>query len=91
MHKYLDNQHNKLNKISLIFSGPHKWIELFSAASGKRQSPIDIQTNNVQKYTPNKPLRATYDIKFCNMDLTNSGHAWQVNVQAKEKFAGCFN
>ena len=52
------------------------------AKEGKRQSPIDIVTENVveaMSVTTEKPLSWQYTEKHC-LNLENTGSSWKVNV-----------
>ena len=52
------------------------------AKEGKRQSPIDIETENVVEsmaVTTENPLSWEYTEKHC-LNLENTGSSWKVNV-----------
>jgi len=63
--------------------GPHTWAKLFEAAGGNRQSPINIQSNEVApdpKLSSN-PLRWSYPVQ--SSSIVNTGHGWKVNVEGE--------
>jgi len=56
---------------------------LFEAAGGNRQSPINIQSNEVApdpKLSSN-PLRWSYPVQ--SSSIVNTGHGWKVNVEGE--------
>ena len=63
-----------------ILHGPDRWISTYPAAAGKKQSPIDIQTPDVQydPSLPQTPLQLLYK-KDSDYTITNNGHSVQVS------------
>jgi len=63
--------------------GPSAWHEGYPVAKeGKRQSPIDIQTESVvdgSAVTNAKPLKWSYKLDHC-LNVENTGSSWKVNV-----------
>ncbi|XP_017771112.1 PREDICTED: carbonic anhydrase [Nicrophorus vespilloides] len=62
-------------------NGPETWSKAFPAASGVRQSPIDICPVNLQTEQV-KPLTWKY-IPENEKTLANNGHSWVVNVDGQ--------
>jgi hypothetical protein len=67
-----------------IFSGPQVWPEKFPVAStGKRQSPIDINTTNClmkNDLGDGNPLKISYPQTFSGLTIQNTGHGWKVDI-----------
>lgn len=63
--------------------GPSQWHTGYPVATeGKRQSPIDIVTDNVvdgSAVTKEKPLKWKYSTEHC-LNIENTGASWKVNV-----------
>ena len=66
-----------------LCSGPSEWHKEFPIAKeGKRQSPIDIVTENVVEAHYNifeHPLHWEYTTRHC-LNVENLGTSWQVNL-----------
>ena len=64
-------------------SGPLEWHKDFPVAKeGKRQSPINIETESVKEawsVTTENPLVWEYTEKHC-LNVENTGASWKVNV-----------
>jgi len=64
-------------------NGPHTWSKTFEAAGGDRQSPINIQTNEV---TPDPKLSSNL-LRWCypnqSSSIVNTGHGWKVSVNGE--------
>lgn len=72
--------------MTTVFSysiGPSEWHKEFPVAQeGKRQSPIDIETEHVVEalsVTGECPLKWEYTQKHC-LNVENTGASWKVNV-----------
>lgn len=67
----------------MAIKGPSAWHEGYPVAKeGKRQSPIDIQTESVvdgSAVTNAKPLKWSYKLDHC-LNVENTGSSWKVNV-----------
>jgi carbonic anhydrase len=65
-------------------NGPQVWPEKFSIAStGKRQSPIDINTTNClmrNDFGDGNPLKISYPQTFSGLTIQNTGHGWKVDI-----------
>ena len=66
-----------------LFLGPQTWHKEFPVAEeGKRQSPINIVTDDVVDATADvnkNPLKWTYTDKHC-LSVENTGSSWRVNI-----------
>jgi carbonic anhydrase len=61
-------------------NGPQIWPQKFSiASSGKRQSPIDINTSNCLVKS-GEELNIVYPQSFPSLSILNSGHGWKVDI-----------
>jgi len=64
-------------------NGPDTWHKAFPVATeGKRQSPVDIKTEDVvdgSAVTLAKPLKWSYNTDHC-LNVENTGSSWKVNV-----------
>ncbi|UYV78080.1 hypothetical protein LAZ67_16000042 [Cordylochernes scorpioides] len=58
--------------------GPDCWADKFPAAKGKRQSPVDICTADVEIASPSTRLRVALPARLPSPQLSNTGHGWQV-------------
>uniref|UniRef100_A0A8C4VIC3 Carbonic anhydrase n=1 Tax=Gopherus evgoodei TaxID=1825980 RepID=A0A8C4VIC3_9SAUR len=58
-------------------NGPAHWHENFPIANGKRQSPIDINTESAQYDSSLKPLHFSYDPSTAR-NIVNNGHSFNV-------------
>ena len=62
--------------------GPQTWQRDYSAAGGKYQSPVDIQTDvavyDAALSTEQRPLLVDYDAHSCS-HIKNTGHTFQVD------------
>ena len=67
----------------LLSIGPSEWHKEFPVAKeGKRQSPINIEKDNVVEalsVTGESPLKWEYTLKHC-LNVENTGSSWKVNV-----------
>ena len=63
----------------LPVAGPHTWAVHFPLASGKRQSPIDIQSGRGEAANFQSSLTWTYDSEACDR-ITNTGTGWKLLV-----------
>jgi len=66
--------------------GPDKWCNGFPVATeGKRQSPIDIESNQSvdgSAVTKSAPLIWHYEKDHC-LNVENTGASWKVNVKGE--------
>ncbi len=66
------------------FLGTQIWPEKFPIAStGKRQSPIDINTTNclIKKDSGDgNPLKISYPQIFSGLTIQNTGYCWKVDI-----------
>jgi len=64
--------------------GPQIWPQKFPIAStGKRQSPIDIDTSNcsvVDHLSQENELKVVYPQTFPGLSIQNTGHGWKVDI-----------
>ena len=67
----------------LQIAGPLTWHKEFPVAEeGKRQSPIDIKTDDVvddEATSKENPLKWEYTDKHC-LSVENTGSSWRVNI-----------
>ncbi|XP_077167421.1 carbonic anhydrase 4 isoform X2 [Paroedura picta] len=68
---------------------PRKWVNLFPACGGKKQSPINIVTSKVEIDWNLKPFEfINYQVKQqTDWNITNTGHSVQVNLDGSAKIA----
>ncbi|XP_046373899.1 carbonic anhydrase 2-like isoform X2 [Haliotis rufescens] len=70
-------------------NGPKSWVNNFPIAAGKQQSPVDINSTNVefdQKLEAN-PLSVKYYIEQ-NMDFENTGFSVKANIREPSTISG---
>ncbi|KAB0792335.1 hypothetical protein PPYR_14294 [Photinus pyralis] len=60
-------------------NGPLTWSECFPAAKGERQSPIDINPDELKTFVPTQKLTWKY-IPENTERITNTGNGWKVEV-----------
>jgi carbonic anhydrase len=81
MKSFFKNQHKKAHEWSYEGEcGPQTWSKSFSAAGGKHQSPVNIDTGLV-KYDRNlnaTPLQINYNDQSC-LQIKNTGHTFQID------------
>ncbi|CAL1296598.1 unnamed protein product, partial [Larinioides sclopetarius] len=83
----------KDNEETYSYHGPRQWPKLFRACNGNRQSPIDIQTNDVKTDKQLKKLNFfNYDSAVKRADVANDGHTVMItprdNVRRGIKIQG---
>ncbi|KAL3275450.1 hypothetical protein HHI36_020210 [Cryptolaemus montrouzieri] len=61
-------------------NGPQTWSEIFPAASGNYQSPVDIKPVDLKDLSCNKRLEWKYTPENAT-DVTNTGHGWKVGIK----------
>ena len=58
-------------------NGPNKWTEMYPAARGKRQSPIDVVTREA---APGQVEEVRVETRPCSLlHLENTGVSWQLH------------
>ncbi|XP_045465047.1 carbonic anhydrase [Harmonia axyridis] len=60
-------------------NGPETWLDLYPAARGEHQSPVDIKPVDLKLLDSNKKLEWQYTPEKVK-DIRNTGHAWQVDI-----------
>eukprot|EP00794_Sanderia_malayensis_P013892 gene13892-15340_t len=61
--------------------GPNNWYKFSPACAGKRQSPVDIETNNVEFESKEIELnRYQNEVSRMTYELANNGHAAQITL-----------
>ena len=66
--------------------GPENWKNLcegFSACGGQAQSPVNIESKNLEKSDKLRPINFKYNTS--NVDIINNGHTVQFNVTGDNK------
>lgn len=74
-------------KISVIFvwlTGPHTWAEHYVEAGGNRQSPIDIETDNVTLDPKLSSRQLNWTWPKDTADVTNTGYCWKAHVHGHD-------
>lgn len=65
-------------------NGPQIWPQKFSiAATGRRQSPININTSNClirNELNDENPLKMVYPETMSGLSIQNTGHGWKVDI-----------
>lgn len=81
-HSFL-SRFDKIGYKFALITGPHTWAENYAEAAGKRQSPIDIQTNDVTLDPKLSARQLTYTWPSKTADVTNTGYCWKAHVHGE--------
>lgn len=75
-------------KTAFVSTGPSTWHNICPiAATGERQSPIDLIDNNVKRDSTLKPLAVSY-APFSKAKFLNNGHSVQFQPDASDNLSG---
>lgn len=77
-----DESHNGDHSKHFSYEKPDDWLDEYPVCAGVRQSPINIELQDVETMDTWRPAlgRIGYDTKPLEMSITNNGHSGMYNI-----------